>query len=157
MDGSIDLAAYDKKTRENTNVLHESLRLFKAMSRSILGSRPMLLVLMNMGVLEKQLRKSPFNVHFPEYRGQNNATAIGQYILKRCKRTLNNDQEIFSHFANDDAEDVTTIDFFSKYASGLPSLAIMTKILGLQTTSVHRNTDGTHAVFRKRLLSTHTI
>jgi hypothetical protein len=127
------------------------------MCRSVLGSRPILLVLMNTSVLGKKLCKSPFNIHFPEYRGQNHATAVGQFILKRCKRYVNSDQEIFYHFANDDAEDVTTVDFFAKRVNALPSLAIICKILGLQTTSVHRNVDGTHAVFRKRLLSTHTI
>lgn len=159
---SIDLASYDRYHGEDNqyNVLETSIRLFKGICMSaFLNAKPILLVFVNTSTFRRKLTTCPLSIHFPGYKGGVDGDTSMAFLVRRCKRATAPHQELFVHFAEDDAEDVSTVQFFQKRISRVPATAYVMKALGWQTgpASTVRYSDSSRAVFRPRLLSAHTV
>ena len=153
---SLDLASYDQYFEEyqSRNNLDQGLRFCKDICRSF-PTKPIILILTNFKIFREKLKKSPLGIHFPDFKGKD-TTAAADYILRRFKRgILTRDQELYHHFAQDDAEDQSTVNFVEEKLASLPGREIMVRVLGLQSSTAIKATDDSR--FRSRLLSAHSI
>jgi guanine nucleotide-binding protein G(i) subunit alpha len=155
---TLDLASYDRYTEENDgrNTLEQGIRLFKGICR-VFSSKPIFLVCVNFKAFRDKLATSPLSIHFPDYKGGCNPTAAAKFILRRCKQLIVKDQDFFHHFAEDDAEDPSTVQFFKEMTSSLPATTYLIRALGLKPPPSASTSERYRAVFRPRQLSSQTI
>lgn len=139
---SLDLASYDRYNEDDKgrNMLEQGLSLFRGICRSF-DTKPIMLVCVNLNAFRKKLKTSPLSIHFPDFKGGSDASAAANFILRRCKGMVGRDQDLFYHFAEDDAEDPSTIRFLEDKIAGLPGREYMIRMLGLQSSSGLRATD----------------
>jgi G-protein alpha subunit len=152
---SLDLSSYDVYGEDSPgcNRLEQSLRFFKAIARSgHFACTPIFLCCVNFKELRRKLATSPLSIHFPNYAGVNDATAVAKFVLERCQQVVTPDQDLFHHVAEDDAEDQSTIRFFEEKAASLPATACLNKTMGFQSAS-YRLRDRLGTGYRSRLLS----
>lgn len=136
---SLDLTSYDRYSEDDKghNTLEQGLSLFRGVCRSF-GTKLIMLVCVNFSAFRKKLNTSPLSIHFPDFKGDGDPSAAANFILRRCKRMVGEDQDLFHHFAEHDAEDPSTIRFLESKIAGLPGREYMIRMLGLQSSSAIR-------------------
>ena len=139
---SLDLASYDRYSEEDKgrNTLEQGLSLFRGICRSF-GTKPIMLVCVNFSAFRKKLKTSPLSIHFPDFKRDGDPSAAANFVLRRCKRMVCGDQDLFYHFAEHDAGDDSTIRFLESKIAGLPGREYMIRMLGLQSSSAMRASD----------------
>ena len=155
---SLDLASYDRYLEENEgrNSLEQGIRLLKGACVTF-TSKPILLVCMNFSTFRRKLTTSPLSIHFPDFKGGSDPTAATNYILRRCKRMIAKDQDLYHHFAEDEAEDVSTVKFFKDQITILPMREYIIRAFGLHSSSTSRASDMYRGGFRRRLVSSPSV
>ena len=136
---SLDLTSYDRYSEDDKvrNTLEQGLSLFKGICRSF-DTKPIMLVCVNFSAFRKKLKISPLSIHFPDFKGGSDPSAAATFILRQCKRMLCGNQDLYHHFAEDDATDPSTIRFLERKIAGLPGREYMIRMLGLQSSSAIR-------------------
>ncbi len=139
---SLDLTSYDRygEDDQGRSTLEQGLSLFQGICKSF-DTKPIMLICVNFGAFRKKLRTSPLSIHFPDYKGGSDATAAANFLLRRCKRMVGGDQDLFHHFAEDDAEDDSTIQFLEDKIADLPGREYLIRMLVLQSSWAIRTSD----------------
>lgn len=121
---TIDLASYDQylDTEGSCNALKSAMAYLNAVCTSQwFYSSCILLCFTNTDVFARKLIKSPLETHFETYTGGADLAAATQHLLKRCQQANRLDLPLFWHFAEDDAQDPSTIRFVRESLTTLPT------------------------------------
>jgi len=124
----VALSAYDLLLAEDeeTNRMHESLRLFESICNNTwFRNTSMILFLNKTDIFKEKISTSPLTICFPEYEGENTYDQAATYIQMQFEK-LNRHPEkmIYAHFTC--ATDTTNVQFVFDAVSDV----ILTKVLG---------------------------
>lgn len=128
---SLDLSTYDEYSDgETVNALDQTLRRIKRQCKtSSSAHKPVLLIMYNVAAFRRKLATSPLTKHFSDCREVKDFNTAKKFILQRCRNILHSGQAVFFHYAEDDAEDPTTAEFFKDTIVQLPGLIQCSKNL----------------------------
>lgn len=98
----VGMSEYDQKLLEDdeTNRMHESLRLFREVCNSHwFMQTSMILFLNKTDLFSTKLLKTPITVCFPDYKGENDFESTKEYIKQQFVSQNNSpDKSIYTHF-----------------------------------------------------------
>lgn len=128
---SLDLSTYDQYADgETINALDQTIRRIKRQCKTTSSAhKPVVLIMYNLAVFRRKIATSPLAKHFSECRGVKDLNTAKAFILQRCRNSLHSGQAVFFHYAEDDAEDPTTPEFFKDTILQLPDLIQCSKNL----------------------------
>lgn len=128
---SLDLSTYDQYADgEKVNALDYSIQRIKRQCKtSSSAHKPVVLIMYNLAAFRRKIATSPLTRHFPECRDAKDFNTAKAFILQRCRNALHSGQAVFFHYAEDDAEDPTTAEFFKDTILQLPDLIQCSKNL----------------------------
>jgi hypothetical protein len=126
---TLDLSTYDQyEAGSTTSQLQTAINGFSRICSRSSRSKPVVLVMYNTAAFRRKIISSPLAAHLSPLEGRkvSNATASRDFssskdmVLDSCRSTMYPEQTLRYHFAEDDAEDATTAEFFKKHAAELP-------------------------------------
>jgi hypothetical protein len=126
---TLDLSTYDQYEADCTkSQLQTAIDGFARICSRSSRSKPVVLVMYNTATFRRKIISSPLAAHLTPSgnRKMSSASTLRDFsaskdlILDKCRGTMYPEQTLRFHFAEDDAEDVTTPEFFKKHMAELP-------------------------------------
>lgn len=98
----VAMSAYDLNLIEdnNTNRLHESLKLFDSISNNQWFTKTSIVLFLNKrDLFLSKIKQSPLSIAFPEYTGKNNFDECSVYMQGKFERLIKKEsKKVYTHF-----------------------------------------------------------